>query len=62
MLSETEVRNNMVNLITLEWDMKGLDNGYLVGDKYFENLEDAKNHVKKQIDEECKLEWEDEHE
>ena len=57
------VRNNMRNIIlTLEWELKGLDNGFIVNNKYFEELEDAKNHLKKQIDEECKLEWETEDE
>lgn len=52
--------------ITLEWTIKGLENGYLVqsietkSEKFFENIEDAKKHVKKQIDVECKIEWEDE--
>ena len=52
--------------VTLEWTIKGLENGYLVqslgirNEKFFDNLEDAKNHVKKVIDAECKMEWEDE--
>ena len=49
--------------VTLEWSIEGLENGYLVpsseiqNKKFFEKLEDAKEHIKKQIDDECKIEW-----
>lgn len=52
--------------IKLEWTIEGLENGYLVpsseinNKKFFEKLEDAKEYIKKQIDEECKIEWEEE--
>ena len=52
--------------IELNWTIEGLENGYVVqsleiqNKKFFEQLEDAKKHLKKQIDEDCYAEWEEE--
>ena len=51
-------------MTTLEWSIKRIENGYVVpskgvrNEKFFKKLEDATNHVKQIIDEECKIEWE----
>lgn len=51
--------------IELQWSIESLENGFLVpsskinNKKFYEELEDAKKHLKKQIDEDCESEFED---
>ena len=51
--------------IELQWTIEGLENGYLVqsleiqNKKFFKDLEEAKEHLKKQIDEDCEAEFND---
>lgn len=51
--------------IKLSWSIESVENGFLVSSeeidnkKFYEKLEDAKKHLKKQIDDDCREEFEE---